>query len=210
MAYLSIQNITFGYDKADPVISGFSLTISKGQRLAVKSDSGTGKTTLLRLLLGFEIPQKGSILFEGTPIPDNHYSSIRRSTAWLPQVLNIGDGTVDEVIGRIFEFGRNRGKKPRNETISETLAALHLPASIRQEAFRDLSTGQRQRVGLALCHLLDRPLLLLDEPTSALDRTAKQKAIDLLFADPGRTIISTTHDPFWLDRCGTIIELDNR
>jgi ABC-type bacteriocin/lantibiotic exporter with double-glycine peptidase domain len=71
----------------------------------------------------------------------------------------------------------------------------------------DLSTGQRQRVGLAICHFLDKPLLLLDEPTSALDLVSKRKVADLLI-NPDRTIISTSHDPFWVDLADNVIELN--
>jgi ABC-type lipoprotein export system ATPase subunit len=102
---------------------------------------------------------------------------------------------------------RGNSQKPGGDQIESNLSLLGLSSSLLPKPFRELSTGQRQRVGLVLCHLLDRPLMLLDEPTSALDEDSKQKAIDLLFADNGRTIISTTHDPFWLKRCDKIIEL---
>lgn len=209
MPFISFDHITFGYDgESNTLFNDFSLSIEKGEKAAIKSDSGTGKTTLLRLLLGFERPDSGEILFDGKPISEDNFSTIRTSAAWLPQDLNIGDDTVEKVISDIFEFNHNSSLKPGKEQVQQTLSALGLPVSIAGKPFRDLSTGQRQRVGLALCHLLDRPLLLLDEPTSALDKTSKQNAIDLLFTNTNRTIISTTHDPFWLERCDKIIELN--
>jgi len=66
---------------------------------------------------------------------------------------------------------------------------------------------QRQRVGLALCYLLDKDVLLLDEPTSALDEASKEK-VHKLFSNKQRTIISTSHDPWWLEKCSKIFELN--
>ncbi|MDR8391229.1 ABC transporter ATP-binding protein [Aliifodinibius sp. S!AR15-10] len=208
MALINFDGVTFQYgDSTTPVINNFSASIGMGQKVAIKADSGTGKTTLLRLLLGFEELKSGDIRYQGTSIASDNFATIRKATAWLPQDLNIGDGTVGEVIDRIFEFQYNRSKKPGGDQIKSKLSLLGLSSSLLPKPFRELSTGQRQRVGLVLCHLLDRPLMLLDEPTSALDEDSKQKAIDLLFSDNGQTIISTTHDPFWLERCDKIIEL---
>ncbi|MDZ7689797.1 MAG: ATP-binding cassette domain-containing protein [Balneolaceae bacterium] len=190
-----------------PYSEDFSLEIKKGTRVALKGESGAGKTTLLRLLLGFEQADAGNIYVEREPVSENNFATIRSSTAWLPQDLNIGDGTVEEVINRIFEFRSNRTDKPESGKIKNTLEKLGLSDTVFEKSFSNLSTGQRQRVGLTLCHLLDRPLLLLDEPTSALDRKSKQKAADLLLSDLDRTVISTTHDPFWLEKCDEIVEL---
>lgn len=209
MPFLTLDKITFQYNRdGDPIINNLSLSVKRGQKIAIKADSGRGKTTLLRLILGFIYPDSGEIRFDGMSISEDNFEAIRNSTAWLPQDLNLGDGSVAEVIERIFNFSLNRSQKPETSQIKDNLTALHLPESVIQKQFRDLSTGQRQRVGLAICHMLDRPLLLLDEPTSALDKTSKQKAADLLFADPNRTVMSTTHDPFWLDRCDAVYSLD--
>lgn len=206
--FIEFDGISFRYDKQQPVISNFSFTIGKGEKIAIQGDSGQGKSTLIRLILGFELPDSGKINLKGERIDSDSFSKIRTSTAWLPQDLNIGEGTVENIISRVFEFTFNRTQKPEPSTIEQSLEALGLPDSVNQKEFRDLSTGQRQRVGLALCHLLDRPLMLLDEPTSALDADSRQKSIDLLFADPDRTIISTTHDPFWIEQCDKTVTLN--
>lgn len=133
---------------------------------------------------------------------------LRKQTAWLPQDLNLGSGTVAEVMSKPFEFEANRSVQNKNtrQNRIKTLKALGLESDIIDKQFRDLSTGQRQRVGLAICHLLDKPLLLLDEPTSALDEASKQKAAELLLTNK-RTVISTSHDPFWVAKADNIIEL---
>lgn len=202
-----MQDVTFSYDEKEIIFDGFSLDIRKGERLALKGESGSGKTTLFRLLLGFEHPQKGTILYKGEPYSTEIIRKLRKELAWLPQDLNLGSGTVQELLDFLFDFRANRSNKPEPERIRNTLQQLGLDGDSTQSKFSDLSTGQRQRVGLAFCHLLDKECLLLDEPTSALDRRSKQKVADLLLED-NRTIISTSHDPWWLQRCNRIVELE--
>lgn len=128
-------------------------------------------------------------------------------SAWLPQDLNLGSGTVQEVMDKPFTFDANRSHSKNRDKQSEVLQKLGLATPILDKEFRDLSTGQRQRVGLGICHLLDKPLLLLDEPTSSLDWASKEKATDLLL-NSSKTVISTSHDPFWVDLADNVIALD--
>lgn len=83
---------------------------------------------------------------------------------------------------------------------------LDLSEEMLESTFSDLSTGQRQRVGLAICYLLGRKIMFLDEPTSALDERSKQKVSDLIMKED-LTVISTSHDPWWVERCDRVIEL---
>jgi len=173
----------------------------KDKHTVLEGESGSGKSTILKSLLGFLTPNKGSIIVDGQQL---HPQKVRQKTAWLPQDLNLGDGSVREVMKRPFSFKVNQSKKDLD--FAGSLESLGVPADHLEKKFRDLSTGQRQRVGVAICYLLDKPLLLLDEPTAALDRASKQKVADLLL-DQKRTIISTSHDPFWVDLADNVIAL---
>ncbi|WP_445663971.1 ABC transporter ATP-binding protein [Fodinibius sp. AD559] len=201
---ISFDNVTFSFEN-EQIVTDFSFEAKPGQHTLLKGESGSGKSTLLKLLLGFHRPQDGTI-----SVNRKNYDArkIRKQTAWLPQDLNLGSGTVAEVMAKPFEFAANQSTQTRNTQQNQikTLKALGLTPDILDKQFRDLSTGQRQRVGLALCHLLDKPLLLLDEPTSALDEASKQKAAELLLNDSS-TVISTSHDPFWVTKADNIIEL---
>lgn len=205
---IAFQDVSFTYkDEPKPVIRHCSFQAKSGDRLVLKGESGTGKTTLFRLLLGFEIPEEGSIRYHRQPLEGDNIKRIRQETAWLPQDLNLGSGKVQELVRFPFSFEANKSVAPSEEVIALTFDKLGLDFSLLQNQFSDLSTGQRQRVGVAICHLLDKPLLLLDEPTSALDSASKQKVADLLLADSNRTIISTSHDPWWIDRCEKVVTL---
>ena len=205
---VAFSNIDFGYNENnEPIIQNFSLEAKEGNRIAIKGASGSGKTTLFRLLLGFETPDKGTISFNGKPLRPKQLKQLRKETTWLPQDLDLGADKLKEVFYYPFSFKINKPKRPKEEEVLSTFDALGLNKNVWEGNFKDLSTGQRQRVGIALCHLLGKAVLLLDEPTSALDETSKEKVGKLLFDDK-RIIISTSHDPWWLERCSQIIELN--
>lgn len=201
---ITFKKVTFGFE-GEQIVEDFSFEAKPGQHTILKGESGSGKSTLLKLLLGFYNPQKGTITINNNPL-DRH--DIRRQTAWLPQDLNLGSGSVKEVMAKPFEFATNQSHQQNNvsQIRINFLQKLGLGTDTLEKDYRDLSTGQRQRVGLAICHLLDKPLLLLDEPTSALDKASKNKAAELLLKGD-RTVISTSHDPFWLDKADNITEL---
>lgn len=199
---ITCENITVRFGD-EVVLDDFSFSAPKGKHTVLKGESGSGKSTLLKLLLGFLKPSDGEIRFENGLTT----KEIRQHTAWLPQDLNLGGGIVADVIQKPFEFAANRSKLPNREKIVSVLTVLGLSGEDIAKQFRDLSTGQRQRVGLAICHLLDKPVILLDEPTSALDNASKEKASSLLLAHTNKTVISTSHDPYWVEKADNVIEL---
>ncbi|WP_142454777.1 ABC transporter ATP-binding protein [Gracilimonas mengyeensis] len=204
-AIFTASGIHFSYEN-EKVFSDFSLQINQGEKVAIKGESGSGKTTLFRLLLGFEYPDEGDMRYKEEPYTTQLIQQMRRELAWLPQDLNLGEGTVQELSDFLFGFEANKSQKPSSKRLGETLTKLGLEKSMLNQKYAELSTGQRQRIGLACCYLMNRDILLLDEPTSALDAQSKQKVADLLLQD-GRTIISTSHDEWWLERCDRIIDL---
>jgi len=171
----------------------------------LQGDSGSGKSTILNLLLGFFKPTSGQILYNQSALSVH---KIREVTAWLPQDLQIGEGSVREVIEKPFQFSVNKSQTLDRKRLHTTLQTLGLVPQILEKQYRDLSTGQRQRVAIALCTLLDKQLVLLDEPTSALDKTSKEQVFNTLIAHTNKTIISTSHDPFWVTRADKVIQLD--
>ena len=202
MPELSFHNVWFAFNDKT-VIEGMSFRIPSGEHTVLKGESGSGKSTILKLLLQFIEPGQGSITWN----TDDQEKNIRPKTAWLPQDLNIGTGTVRNVIEHPFEFTANNSNKPTNNDIESTLKELGLNPEILDQQYSNLSTGQRQRVGIALCHLLNKSILLLDEPTSALDKASKERISNLLLAHTNKTIVSTSHDPFWVAKADHIIEL---
>lgn len=207
--YITFDDVSFSYNStSSPVINQCSFSVEEGDRVVLRGESGVGKTTIFRLLLGFEIPDIGDIIYKGDYLNDETAQKIRSQTAWLPQDLDLGSDTVKSLVNLPFQFEKNNANQPAKEQVIETFQRLGLPASSLEKEFADLSTGQRQRVGIAICYLLDKPLILLDEPTSALDSTSKEKVANLFFANSERTILSTSHDPWWIGRCNKVKELN--
>jgi len=132
----------------------------------------------------------------------------RNRTAWLPQDLDLGEGSLEEVFFYLFDFKNNKHKKPSKEKAYEIFEFLGLKDTQWNTGFRSLSTGQRQRIGIALCYFLDKEVLLLDEPTSALDEASKEKVKELLF-DKNKIILSASHDPWWTTRCNKIVKINS-
>lgn len=201
------NRVSFQYGE-EIILEDFSLKIDRGDVVAFKGESGSGKTTILRLLLGFEQPDSGEIRYKDRPMNSETIQQLRRESAWLPQDLNLGSGRVMDVIKFPLEFRNNRAvhfEKPKAESM---LNELGLEPSVLEKNFRDLSTGQRQRIGLTICLLLDHPILFLDEPTSALDEESVRKMTELLQKKNDRTVISTSHDPVWLNYCERVIEME--
>ena len=205
MCFLKLSGIHFSFG-GETVFDDFSLNLQKDEKLVLKGDSGSGKSTLLKLILGFLRPDSGEILLNEKPMDTGAFRELRKRAAWLPQDLNMGENSVREMITVPFSFKHNADSKPPESAVLETFEQLGLQEEVLDKQFTDLSTGQRQRVGITICALLNRPLMLLDEPTSALDRASKEKAAELLLGDPGRTVLSVSHDPFWIERCDRIIE----
>lgn len=200
---LSCSDLTIRFGD-ETVLHEFNFDIPKNKHTVLKGESGSGKSTLLKLLLGFLKPSDGAIKYNNGKTAHE----IRQDTAWLPQDLDLGDGTVKEVIYYPFRFSNNNMQRPDLQTSQSVLSKLGLQAGTMTKKFRDLSTGQRQRVGLAVCHLLNKPILLLDEPTSALDTVSKQRVLNQLLEHTNKTVISTSHDPFWIERADKVIPLD--
>lgn len=202
---LDSRNIHFTYGE-EIIFNDFSFELKEGEKLVLKGESGSGKSTLFRLILGFEHPDKGEFFYNGSNLRNGTLHSFRKETAWLPQDLNIGSGLVKEVIEYPFQFKSSSVRKPDPDTMRNLLNDLGLDSNILEKTFSDLSTGQRQRIGILICILMDKPLMLLDEPTSALDRDSKEKIANLLLKS-NRTILSTSHDPYWVERCDRVIEI---
>lgn len=180
-----------------PILDGVSATIRPGEVIAILGPSGSGKSTLLRCTLGIWSQTQGAVRLDGEPVCDWDRSELGRHLGYLPQDIELLEGSVAENIAR---FGVVDTKK----VIAAAQAAgvhdmiLRFPQGYDMpigQAGGPLSGGQRQRIGLARA-LYDEPaLILLDEPDANLDDAggaALVKAIRML-KEKGRTVIVVTH-----------------
>ncbi|MEQ1889742.1 MAG: ABC transporter ATP-binding protein [Alphaproteobacteria bacterium] len=177
-----------------PAVDNVTLDIRQGEFFALVGPSGCGKTTLLRMLAGFETPDKGRIMIDGrdmTGIGPNYrpVNMLFQSYAVFPH-MNVEDNVA---------YGLKIARKKRGEIISQTQEALKLVklAGFEKKKPDELSGGERQRVALARALIMRPAVLLLDEPLSALDaklREAMQLEMVHLQKTVGITFLLVTHD----------------
>jgi ATP-binding cassette subfamily C protein CydD len=196
---------------ARPGISDISLTIKRGEQVALVGASGAGKSTLIHLLLGFIGPTGGRILIDDVPLERLHQAQWRRLTAWVAQNPMLFSGRLSDNIA----LARPDAGPQAIEAAARQAGVMEFAARRERgldtevgELGRNLSVGQAQRVALARAFLTEAPLLLLDEPTASLD-TATEAAIlaDLDRWRRGRTLLMATHRPAPLALADRIIIL---
>ena len=206
MYLLELRDISHSFGD-EVIINNFSLQVESGQKWVIQAPSGKGKTTLLHIILGFIKQDSGEIKMSGKTITDENIHQLRREVSWLPQDFQLGEGIVRDVILKPFEFKINKTCQPANNEINRALNKIGLHPGILDKRFSDISEGQKQRVGMVICTLIDRKIILMDEPTSALDTDTKEKVIELFLKDKDLTVISTSHDTEWIKHCEKIMHL---
>ena len=193
MSHLTVQGLWKGYG-AKPVLRELDLDVSAGSLTAVLGLSGCGKTTLLRVIAGFERAERGALTLGGTTLDDGgtYVPPERRRVGYVPQ-----EGALFphlDVAGNVG-FGLTRAER-RGETVPELLEMVGL-AALAQRLPHQLSGGEQQRVALARA-LARRPeALLLDEPFSSLDaslRARVREEVHELLREQGVTTVLVTHD----------------
>ncbi len=169
---ITFENIMFSYDEGHPVLSDVSLTISPASTTAFVGLTGSGKTTLIKLLLRFYDPDAGSIRFDGVDIRSFAQSDLRKSMALVSQDVFLFHGTVAENIsfGAPDATGEEITEAARTAEAHDFIAALpNGYDTIVGERGQKLSGGQRRRLSLARALLTRSPVLILDEATSAVE-----------------------------------------
>jgi ATP-binding cassette subfamily B protein len=211
-ASLSLHDVSFAYTDSEEVLRGVSLRVQKGSIAALVGPSGGGKSTLLKLLLGFYAPRDGELQIEGISVTERSLHVLRERTAYVPQNAYLFSGTIEANIG----YGREGAT---HDEIMAAATAAHAHDFILQqpdgyqtqvgEQGTKLSGGQRQRIAIARALLKDAPILLLDEATSALDSESEsqvQAALDVLMK--GRTTVAIAHRLSTIEHADQIFVLD--
>ncbi len=204
---IKIENITYSYEN-NLLFNNFSYTFKDGTITTVKGESGKGKTTLLYLLMGFEIPQKGKIFYDEIELSPPNIKTIRQEIAWLPQDFNLKINTIEELFFSLFELKNNKKKYPSKQQIAEMFNALGIEENMIKKRIDEVSGGQKQRILLASILLSNKKYVFLDEPTSALDKISTEKFIKIM-KNTNATFIISTHDNILIKEADNVIDLDN-
>ncbi len=184
---LEIGGLVKGFETDSPVLGPVDLTLEGGRIAAIIGRSGTGKSTLLRLLAGLESPSAGSIRLDGKPIRPNDVGVVfqePRLMPWLNVAGNVGFGL------------KHLPRAERRAAVAEALEVVGL-ADAAEKLPKQLSGGMAQRTALARALAIRPRLLLLDEPFSALDpltRLSMQDHLLEIWRHYGPTVVLISHD----------------
>lgn len=194
---IRFSDVTFAYPKGDQnILEKKSVVFPKGKWTGISGPSGTGKSTMLELMLRFYDIGDGAITIDGTPLKDISLSQLREHIAYVSQDPFLIDGTIEENL----ELVCRRGKKEEIKQVAQLTGITdHIENGLQKnvgEAGMLLSGGEKQRVAIAQCLLKDCSVLLLDEVTSQLDKDSQEQMVQLfkrLCTEKGVTIISVAH-----------------
>ncbi len=207
-----VNDVTFGYDEHANVYEHSDLQVASGEMVALMAESGGGKTTLIRLLLGMLEPDSGKVTLQsgsGEEFPVN--SDLRKFFAYVPQGNTMFSGSIAENMRMVNEEATDDDVINALKTACAWEFVEKLPEGINStlgERGRGLSEGQAQRISIARALLRNAPILLLDEATSALDRETEERVLNsIMSSHPDRLIILSTHRPAALRLCNRIYKI---
>jgi len=200
---IRLENICVVYS-TKKVLDNLNLTIEAGEFISVCGQTGCGKSTMLRLILGAERPTSGRVLIEGRelPRPDRHRGYVPQKYSLFPDrtvIDNITFGPEMEefgILGRLTPAFRRRRRELRDEA-HRFLRQMGLHESDANKYPDQLSGGMQQRVAIAQALIMRPKILLMDEAFSALDpatRLDMQRLVRKLWAETGTTILFVTHN----------------
>jgi ATP-binding cassette subfamily B protein len=208
---IRFHNVSFGYTPEHVILKQISLDVPPGARVAIRGPTGSGKTTLISLLMRFFDPLDGAILLDGWDLRDYRLADLRRQFALVLQEPVLFSASIAENIA----YG-NPGAPAK--AIVEAARMAEADAFIRSlpagyetqvgERGMSFSGGERQRIALARAFLRDAPILILDEPTSALDLQTESRLMEALARlMRNRTSFVVSHRLSLLDLCDLHLEL---
>jgi len=203
---LAFENVSFAYSNGAEVLHGINLHVAPGETIAVVGQTGSGKSTLMKLLLRFYAPTGGSVKLDGIDLAELQLPALRAAFGLVSQDVFLFHGSVAENIA----YGRSDADTAEIEAAARAAEAHDFIQQLPQgydtivgERGQKLSGGQRQRVSIARAVLKDPPVLILDEATSAVDNeteAAIQRSMQVI--TQGRTTLVVAH------RLSTIVNAD--
>ena len=211
---VNFKNVSFKYLTGKEVIKSVNFTIKKGQKIGIIGETGSGKSTILNLILCLLEPSSGNIFIDGTKLTKFH------AFAWQSQISSVSQNMffLDDSIKNNIAFNIN-DQKISQIKLEQSLKIAQLKTfvdslengqdTIIGEDGAKLSGGQRQRIAIARALYRDHNILVLDEITSALDPAIEEKIMNSIYDLTDKTVVIISHKFQSLKRCDKIIKINN-
>jgi len=212
-ALLGLSDVGFRYpgrsgrsrraDGSALALDGVSFAVQPGRHLGIVGESGAGKTTVLRMLLGLASPDTGTVTFDGAPLDLRDRAGIRRFRAAVQPVFQDPYSSldprqrVDRIVGEPLRSLGVAGGSEASDRVAAALEDVGLGADAGRRWPHEFSGGQRQRIAIARAVVAGPRVLVADEPVSALDLTTRVVVLELferLAEEHGMTIVLVSHD----------------
>ena len=213
---IRFEGVRFLYNEGGPwVLDGLNLTIRKGARVGIVGRTGSGKSTMLDLLMGLLMPTEGELLVDGRPIRGEHLRAWQRTIAHVPQSIFLADTTMAENIAfgvprEAIDLDRVR-QAARQAQIADFIESRPKGYNaLVGERGVCLSGGQRQRIGIARALYKQATVLVFDEATSALDNATEHAVLEATEnLNRDLTLLLIAHRLTTVQNCDTIVELEH-
>ena len=209
---IEVNNVTFRYGNRKPALDGVSFTIKKGQKVALVGASGSGKSTIAKLLLKYYEPESGDITIDGVDINEYQNNSIRRAISYVPQNIELFSKSIYDNI-RVskptasLEEVKEAAKKADAHDFIKRLPMQYY--TYLEEAGNGLSGGEKQRIALARAFLKENQFYIMDESTSNLDFATENIIFDMIYNKfKKKTMLIVAHRLATVKNCDKIIVMD--
>lgn len=209
---IEFKNISKIYDKKK-IVKDFNLAIEKGEFVTIIGSSGSGKTTILKMINGLIMPESGSIFVDGKDIKNENLINVRRNIGYSIQgSVLFPHMTVEKNISYVPNLLNKRDKEKTKKAILKWMEIVGLDKEMLKRYPHELSGGQQQRVGIARSLAASPDILLMDEPFGAVDEITRgqlQEEIERIHKKTNITIAFVTHDIAEALRLGTKVLVMN-
>ena len=210
---IRFEHVNKSYGERE-ILKDFNLEIRKGEFLTIIGSSGSGKTTVLKLINGLITPTSGTIYVEGKDISKENQTLLRRNIGYVIQGIGLFPHmTIRKNIAYVPSLLNHRNKERTRKAVERLIDVVGLDQEMLDRYPAELSGGQRQRVGIARALAANPDILLMDEPFGAVDEITRkmlQSEIIRIHEQLGVTIVFITHDIKEALKLGTRIMVMNK
>ncbi|WP_010664281.1 ABC transporter ATP-binding protein [Marinilabilia salmonicolor] len=196
---ISFEKVSLTYPTGT-IFENLTFSVQAGSKVCITGHSGTGKSSVLKIIQGYVKPQNGIVRVGGMKLGVDTVKDIRSKMAYVPQNINLPVSNGDELT-RMLNVASKR------KDIELLMGQLGLEKEMFVRPFDEMSGGQKQRVVIAVCLSLDRDIVLLDEPTSSLDDEAILKLLKVVSGLKDKTVVSASHNQAWMKSVDELVAL---